>query len=68
MTDAQKASKEGDLEGDTNFDDASLSLYTAELSENVSTDKDAAFHEDEKVEERQKIEVLKQIEKKMNET
>lgn len=68
MLAASKASQEGDGLLDTNFDDASLSLYSAELSENVDTDADAAFHEIEKEQERQKVELLQQIEKKMNQT
>lgn len=62
----EAATKEGDGLIDTNFDDASLSLYAAELGENMSTDEDAAFHEIEKERERHKVELLQEIEKKID--
>ena len=53
------AEKEGDsLFEDTNFDEASLSVYGAELGEQVQTG-DSGFHEEAKAKEKQKVEILK---------
>jgi hypothetical protein len=53
IKEANEAAQEGDGLFDTNFDDASLSLYTAELSDNVSRgEEDVAFHEIEKEQKR----------------